>query len=61
MECSDIPPMKDPIICREMRPMSLDERRQLLERQSWINNVKRCLGMTDVEAQKAWLKVKTEK
>jgi len=45
MECPDIPPMKEPITCREMPTMSLEERRQLLERQAWINNVKRVLGM----------------
>ena len=51
--------MKEPITCREIRPMPLETRRALLDRQAWINNVKRVLGMTDKEAQDAWSKIKS--
>jgi hypothetical protein len=60
-KCPDIEPMKEPLKCGDIQPMSLETRRHLLERQAWIANVKRMLGMSDDEAQKAWLKIKTEK
>lgn len=57
MSCSDkIPPHKTK--CGYIRPMDLETRRQLLERQSWIDNVVRIKGMSKEDAEHLWLRLK---
>lgn len=59
MSCSnDIKPLGE-VKCGYIRPMDLDERRQLLERQKWISNVVRLLGMSQFEAERLWVKIQS--
>ena len=46
--------------CQDIH-LSLDERRQLLEREKWINNVVRILDMPKQEASELWLKIQLSK
>lgn len=59
MSCSNIK-NRVTIRCGDIRPMSLEERRQLLERQTWISNVIRILHLPQWEAEYLWVKIQTE-
>jgi hypothetical protein len=45
----------------DIQPFSLDERRQLMEREKWINNVTRILGKSREESEELWLKIQLSK
>jgi hypothetical protein len=56
MGCSNIKPDL-PVTCGFIRPLSVDERRQLLEREKWINNVIRILEMPKWDAENLWVRI----
>lgn len=60
-KCRITNPSNLPTECVEIAPMPLDVRRQLMERQTWINNVVRVLGMTYHEAEIIWVKIQLAK
>ena len=57
MECINIPGEITFGECRDIRPLSLEERRELMEREKWINNVIRILGMPRWEAENTWVRI----
>jgi hypothetical protein len=57
--CTVTEKFRMPTECVEIPPMPLDVRRQLMERQVWINNVMRVLGLSYDDANKYWVKIKT--
>lgn len=58
--CSNERHARPTLGCGDIRPMSLEERRSLLEREMWINNVVRILNMEKWEAENLWVRIQVE-
>lgn len=61
MSCSNIISDLKPSCEDYIRPMSVEERRQLWARQNWIENVTQILGIPKDEAESLWIKIQMEK
>lgn len=55
--CSDINADLNISSCCPTRPMTLEEKRQLMERDVWIKNVVRILNIPLGEAEHLWVRI----
>lgn len=58
---SDCHIIKNHLVVPKCPEMTLQQRREIMEKQSWISNVKRVLGYSDSEALSAWIKIENAK
>ncbi len=54
---SNCPDIKKNIVGPKCPEMTLQQKRELMEKSSWIANVKRVLGYSDTEALSVWIKI----